>query len=130
MTIHQKIASTLVALALVVLIFNLVRKRRLREDYALIWIGCALAMMGVIWFYSGLVFVTHLIGAVMPTTTLFLFGFIFILLLCLRFSIALSRHRTQIKDLSQKLALLEAHQDEQNHPKPEAAKEVYENPAP
>ena len=130
MTIQQKIASTLIALVFVILIFHLVRNRRLGEDLALIWAGCALGMLGVIWFYSGLVFVTHLIGAVMPTTTLFLFGALFILLLCLKFSINLSQHKTQIKNLAQKLALMEAQREEQNHPKPEAAKEVHEHPAP
>jgi hypothetical protein len=130
MTIQQKIASTLIALAFVIIIFYLVRNRRLGEDFALIWAGCALGMLGVIWFYSWLVFVTYLIGAVMPTTTLFLFGVLFMLLLCLKFSINLSRHKTQIKDLTQRLALMEAQQEEQNHAKPEAAKEVHEHPAP
>lgn len=130
MTIQQKIASTLIALAFVIIIFHLVRNRRLAEDFALIWATCALVMLGVIWFYSGLVFLTHLIGAVMPTTTLFLFGVIFMLLLCLKFSINFSRHRTQIKDLAQQLALMEAQREEQDHPKPEATKEVHEHPAP
>ena len=130
MTIQQKIASTLIALAFVVIVFHLVRNRRLGEDFALIWVSCALGMLAVIWFYSGLVFVTHLIGAVMPTTTLFLFGVIILLLLCLKFSIIFSRHRTQIKELAQKIALMEAQQEEHNHPEPEAAKELHEHPAP
>jgi len=130
MTIQQKIASTLIALAFVVLVFHLVRNRRLGEDFALIWASCALGMLAVIWFYSGLVLVTHLIGAVMPTTTLFLFGVLLILLLCLKFSITFSRHRTQIKELARKLALMEALREEQHHPEPEAAKEVHDHPAP
>src|SRR4030042_2568950 len=115
MTIQQKIAPPLIALAFVVLVFHLVRNRRLGEDFALIWASCALGMLAVIWFYSGLVVVTHLIGAVMPTTTLFLFGVLFILLLCLKFSITFSRHRMQIKELTQKLSLMEALQEEQHH---------------
>jgi hypothetical protein len=112
MTLHQKIASTLLALGMVALIFYLLRKRLLREEYSLIWLFCALAMVGVIWFYPVVVFVTHLIGAVSPTTTLFIFAFIFVLLLCLYFSTSLSRLRTQMKDLTQKLALLEAKGEE------------------
>ncbi len=108
MTLHQKIASTLMALGMGGLIFYLLRKRYLREEYSLIWLFCALAMVGVIWFYPALVWLTHIIGAVSPTTTLFLFGLIFILLLCLQFSTSLSRLKTQIKDLSQKISLMEA----------------------
>jgi hypothetical protein len=114
MSTHQKIASIIIALIIVALIFQLVRKRYLREEYALIWITCACLMIGVIWLYPLLVFITHLIGAVLPTTTLFLFAIIFIFLLCLKFSVTLSRQKTQIRDLTQKLALLEAHQNKQD----------------
>ena len=112
MTIHQKIASTIVALAMMAIILYLVRKRHLREEFSLIWLFCGLAMVGVVWFYPALVFVTHLIGAVLPTTTMFIFAFIFLLLLCLHFSISLSRLRTQMKDLTQKLSLMEARWEE------------------
>ena len=112
MTIHQKIASTIVALAMMAFILYLVRKRHLREEFSLIWLLCGLAMVGVVWFYPVLVFFTHLLGAVLPTTTMFIFAFIFVLLLCLHFSISLSRLRTQMKDLTQKLALMEARWDE------------------
>jgi hypothetical protein len=130
MTVHQKIASTLIALVMVGLIFYLVRKRRLREDYALIWIACALAMLGVVWFYQALVLATDLIGARTPTTTLFLFTFIFVLLLCLKFSISLSRLKTQVKELSQKLALLEAQPPDGNLQSQPTHPEVHEGPAP
>ncbi|MDP3183400.1 MAG: DUF2304 domain-containing protein [Desulfobaccales bacterium] len=113
MTTHQKIASTIVALGMMAVILYLVRKRHLREEFSLIWLFCALAMVGVVWFYPALVFVTHLIGAVLPTTTMFIFAFIFVLLLCLHFSISLSRLRTQMKDLTQKLALMEARWEEE-----------------
>lgn len=117
MPLHQKIASTIIALAMVTLIFHLVRKRHLREEYSLIWIGCALVMLGVVWFFPGLVFISHLIGAISPITTLFLFAFIFIFLLCLHFSTSLSRLTTQMKNLTQKISLMEAERERQNRPK-------------
>lgn len=111
MTVHQQVASTVIALIFFAIIFYLLRKRILGEVYALIWMGCALSMLGVIWFYPVLVFITYLMGAVLPTTTLFILGFIFVLLLCLKFSITLSRHKNQIKELSQRLALMEKRHD-------------------
>ena len=113
MTVHQKIASTLVALGMVTIVLYLVRKRHLREEFSLIWLGYALAMVGVVWFYPLLVFITDLIGAVSPITTLFLFGFIFVLLMCLHLSITLSKLKTQMKDLAQKVSLMEAKQEEE-----------------
>jgi len=118
MTVHQKIASTIVALGMMALILYLVRKRHLREEFSLIWLLCGLAMVGVVWFYPVLVFFTHLLGAVLPTTTMFIFAFIFVLLLCLHFSISLSRLRTQMKDLTQKLSLMEARREEREALKP------------
>ncbi|OPX18987.1 MAG: hypothetical protein BZ151_11705 [Desulfobacca sp. 4484_104] len=118
MTTHQKTASTVIALIMVSIIFYLVRKRRLREEYALFWIGCGILMLGVIWFYQGLLFVSSLIGSVTPTTTLFLFGFIFVLLLCLKISVSLSQLKTQIKILAQEVALLTTYKDEHHPPEP------------
>jgi len=117
MPLHQKIASTLIALAMVILIFYLVRKRYLREEYSLIWICWAMVILGVVWFSQVLGFVSHLIGAVSPITTLFLFAFIFIFLLCLHFSTSLSRLTTQMKNLTQKISLMEAERERQNGPK-------------
>ena len=114
MNIHQIISSAFIALTMVAIIFYLVRKRRLREEYALIWIACAIAMIGVILFYPVLIFITNFIGAVTPTTTLFLFGFIFLLLLTLKISISLSRLDNQMKELSQTLTLLEARLEERS----------------
>lgn len=118
MTSHQKIASTVIALMMVSIIFFLVRKRRLREEFALFWIGCGILMLGVIWYYQGLLFVTFLIGSVTPTTTLFLFGFIVVLLLCLKISVSLSQLKTQMKILAQEVALNTKYKGEHRPPEP------------
>jgi len=115
MTAHQIISSTIIALCMVVLIFYLVRKRRLREEYALIWMGCAVLMLGAIYCYPVLVFFTKVIGAVTPTTTLFLFGFVFLLLLTLKITLSLSKLENQVKALSQKITLLEGQLEETSH---------------
>ncbi len=113
MTTHQLISSTLIAFVMVFIIFYLVRKRRLREDYALIWIAYAILMTAVIYFYPLLVLMTKAIGAVTPTTTLFIFGFIFLLLLNLKITISLSKLERHVKKLTQKITLLEARLEEQ-----------------
>jgi hypothetical protein len=127
MTAHQIISSTIIALSMIVLIFYLVRKRRLREEYALIWMGCAVLMIGAIYCYPVLLVVTRLIGAVTPTTTLFLFGFVFILLLSLKITLSLSKLENQVKALSQKITLLEGQLEEtlqqEDPPRPEPGPE-------
>ncbi len=56
--------------------------------------------------YDWLVTLSHLIGAVTITTTLFLIAFFVLLLMTLQFSLVISQHRRQIKKLSQEIALL------------------------
>ncbi len=50
----------------------------------------------------------HLIGAAVPTTTLFLGSIIFLMLIVMQFSIKLSELSDKVKNLAQENALLKA----------------------
>ena len=52
--------------------------------------------------------VTRLIGAVLPTSTLFFFALILLVLVCLQFSVRITKLDDQVKKLAQALALKEA----------------------
>jgi hypothetical protein len=56
--------------------------------------------------------ITHLIGAVLPTTTVFLFGILFLYLICLHASVKMTALSEQVKKLAQEHALLEAELEE------------------
>ncbi len=90
------------------LIVRLVQKGRLDIAYCWLWLGIGGGMLLVVVCYKWLVWFSRLIGAVTPTTTLFLLGIIVILLMCLQFSIVISSHRRQIRTLTQQLAILSA----------------------
>ena len=55
---------------------------------------------------------TRLIGAVAPTSTLFLFGILFLLLACLQFSMRITSLEERLKVLAQEIALLRGRHDE------------------
>jgi hypothetical protein len=59
----------------------------------------------VVW-YDLLVYVTHLIGAIAPTTTLFIFGLLFLMLISLHYSLQISKLSHQVKEMAQQLTLL------------------------
>jgi len=63
----------------------------------------------VLW-YDSLLLLTHLIGAVLPTTTLFIFAILFLICLALDFAIKISRLTDQVKNLTQKVSLMESKQ--------------------
>jgi len=106
MTTKQQIFSILVSLAVFLITIELVRKKRLREEYSLLWLSTSLLMIVLIIRYDWLLVLTKIIGAVLPTTTLFLGSIIFLMLLSVQFSMKISRLSDQIKDLVQENALL------------------------
>jgi len=61
----------------------------------------------VVW-HRLLLFVTSLIGAVLPVTTLLLFSALFLLALAIHYSVIISRLTTQVTNLAPELAILSA----------------------
>ena len=89
-------------------IIYLIKKGKLKEEYSWLWFLTGLVMMTLVLWYDILLVLTHLIGAVAPTTTLFLFGIIFLLLFLLHFAVKMSRLTEQVKNLAQEVSLLDA----------------------
>jgi len=112
LTFRQMLASFVIGIALLALIIRLVQRGRLDIAYCWLWIGIGIGIMLVVIQYDWVVRLSRLIGAVMPTTTVFLVGFVVILLLCLQFSLVISSHRRQIKRLTQQIALLQQAQSQ------------------
>lgn len=100
------------AIVLMLVIFELVRKRRLREEYAWLWLlfgACVLAVTFIP--FPWMKFLASQLGSEQPTAVIFFLGFIALILLCLQFSVRLSRQTEQIKNLGQKIALFEAERE-------------------
>lgn len=106
MTPHQQVFAALVALALAVLIVDLVRRRRLRVEYAWLWLATGAAILVVTLRYEVLIWVSGLIGSKTETTTLFLFGLLFLVVMGLHFSIRFTDLTRRHKNLVQEVALL------------------------
>ncbi len=88
------------------LIVELVRRRQLKEEYSLLWILTALVLLVFAIWYELLLKVTALIGAVLPSSTLFFFGLVFVLLMLLHFSVRVSMMERRITALVQEIGLL------------------------
>ncbi len=113
MPMKQRAVAAAVALTLTLVIFELVRKRRLREEYSWLWllVGVGIAASAFVPF-DYLVLLANSMGSDNPPAAVFFLGFIGVTLLCLQFSVRLSRMTEQIKNLGQKVALLEAELDD------------------
>jgi hypothetical protein len=106
MPIEQKIFALFVSVLVFIFIVNMVRKRRLREEYSVLWLATSIVMFVLILRYQWLVSLTRLIGATTTTTTIFLFALIFLILLAVQFCIKISTLTNQVKNLSQENALM------------------------
>ena len=95
------------SLCLIALIIYLVRKNKLKEKYAILWLlsGSVIFLFSI--FPDILNVITPLLGIELPSNAVFFFGIIFIILINLHFSLVISNFSEQIKKLTQKLTLLE-----------------------
>jgi hypothetical protein len=119
MPLRQQIVALSISIALLVLIMELIRRRRLREEYSVLWFLTGFAIVILASWYDLLVAVTRFIGAVVPTSTLFFFAFIFLILVSLQFSVRISTLDNRVKYLAQQLALLDLKEGGRNEASPE-----------
>jgi len=107
MDFHLRLAAVGATFVLLLLVLELVRRRRLLERYALVWMAVT-ALLIVLAVWDGLLTgVATLIGIAYPPSALFVVAFGFVILLLLHFSVAVSRLTDQSKVLAQSLSLLE-----------------------
>jgi hypothetical protein len=88
-------------------VLELVRRRRLMERYALLWLLSAIVLLGLAAWREGLHQVSKALGIAYPPNALFFVAFGFILVVLLHFSSVISRLSDQSKVLAQRQALLE-----------------------
>jgi len=106
MPVRQKIFAILVCIGVVVFIVDMVRRRRLREEYSVLWLTTSVIMFVLVIKYDWLESLTQFIGAGLPTTTLFIGSIVFLMLISVQFSIKISKLTNQLKDLVQDNTLL------------------------
>jgi hypothetical protein len=95
------------AVVLLVTILEMVRRRRLMERYALLWLFSGVVLLGLAIWRGGLAKLSHAVGIIYPPNALFFVAFGFVLLLLLHFSSVISRLSDQSKILAQRQALIE-----------------------
>lgn len=109
---RQKIAMILVCVFVFVFILELVRRRKLREEYSWLWLLTSIVMFLMVIQYDWLTAVSRIIGAVLPTTALFIGALLFLMILSVQFSVRISSLSDQVKNVMQENALLRAKIDE------------------
>jgi hypothetical protein len=116
------IAATLASLVLVLVVFELIRSRRLQERYALLWLLTGGVLVVLSAWRGGLNTIAAWLGVRgYPPAVLFAVGLLFVIVVLLHYSTVISRLSDQNVILAQRLALLETKLNERLPSEPAAA---------
>jgi hypothetical protein len=97
-----------VSLSLFLFIFYLVRKKKIKEEYSLLWLASSIIFIVFSIWRHGLEFFAKLMGIAYPPAALFLILMLAVFLILIEFSINISKLTEKNKILAQELALLKA----------------------
>jgi hypothetical protein len=109
---RQKLLAVLLAVAVLGTVLELVRRRKLREEYSWMWVVTACLLMVLALNQDLILVLSGWIGSATATSTLFTGCLLFLLIVALQFSVRLSRLTQRHKSLGQRIALLQAELDQ------------------
>ena len=108
-------------------VLELLRRRRLGEPYAILWLIASVVLLTLAVWDDLLDELASLVGIAVPANALFIVAFGFVLILLLSFSVVLSRLSRENKILAQEVARLN---EERGAKQPSAQPERQESPIP
>jgi hypothetical protein len=122
----QRLEVILLALVVCGVVFELVRRKRLMERYAILWLFAVGTILLLALWQGLLTRLSHAVGIYYPPSALFAVAFVFVLAMLVHFSITLSRLSDQNKVLAQRVGLLE--HELELRPAPDAQASSFEAP--
>ncbi|MYD09894.1 MAG: DUF2304 domain-containing protein [Chloroflexi bacterium] len=94
------------AVVALLVVLELVRRRRLSEEYSLLWLGTAVLMLVLGLWRELLHNLAAMVGIYDPSNLLFLLAMLFVLFIQLYFSTVITRLTHESKESAQQIALL------------------------
>jgi hypothetical protein len=101
----QIIAITF-SLGLIGFVVEALRRNRLKERYALLWLAAGFVLLILSAHRPSLDRAALVLGVSYPPSLLFLVAFVFLFAIVMHYSLVVSEHRDKIRQLTQRLALL------------------------
>jgi hypothetical protein len=105
--LRVSIAAAIAAAILLLVVFELIRSRRLQERYALLWLLTGIVIFALAAWRSLLGWASDAVGIAYPPSALFVLASFFILLVLLHYSTVISKLSEQNTILAQRIAMLE-----------------------
>jgi hypothetical protein len=98
--------AIIVSLSLFLFIFYLVRNKKIKEEYSLLWLFTSIVFIVFSFWRHGLEHFAKLVGIAYPPAALFLILMLAIFLILIEFSINISKLADNNKILAQELAIM------------------------
>jgi len=108
---EQRFEIIAVSVVICLVIFELIRRRRLMERYAILWLLAGVTVVVLSVGQSLLVKLTHAAGISYAPSAVFAIAFLFVLAMLVQFSMTISRLSDQNTALAQRVALLQERLD-------------------
>lgn len=87
-------------------ILSLIRNKRIKEEYSLLWLLLALIFLGMSFWRKSLDYLAYSIGVAYPPAALFILALAALFILSIQFSVIISRLSENNKLLAQELGIL------------------------
>ncbi len=94
------------SLLFLLLILFLIQRKRIKEEYSLLWIFFAIIFIVFSFWRGGLDYIAQLIGIAYPPAALFLILLMAVILILIEFSIIISKLSDKNKTLAQEIGIL------------------------
>jgi len=112
MQFRARLFAFALGVVVLLLVINLVRTRKLKEEFALLWLLTAVVLVVTPLAIDYLDMVAHALGIDYPPALIFVLAIVSLLLVLFQFSMRISHFSEQIKVLIQESALLRARIEE------------------
>jgi len=103
-----QIVALVVSLSLLVVVLELVRRRKLTEEYSFLWIVCSIALVALSIRRDVIDAAARWLGVFYPPMVLLMLLIVMVFVASLCFSVIVSRQRQQIERLIEETAILSA----------------------
>lgn len=100
--------TAVTAVILLAVIIELLRRRQLREKYAVLWIAVGLSVAVLGFFPDGLDALARFVGVASGASLVLFLGVVFLLLVCIHLSWEASRLEEETRTLAEEVALIRA----------------------
>lgn len=106
--VRASVVGAIASILLILVVLELIRGRRLKERYALLWLATGVVLLVLSVWRGGLNTIAGWLGvSTYPPAVLFAVATLFILLVLLHYSTVISKLTDENVDLAQRVALLE-----------------------